>query len=287
MRPAPCGRSWPPTPSIPWPRRRLRGWPRRAPRRVPRPGSTWCSRPASPPSGRSRSRPRPRSIEPPLAAALARAGAISMVRPLSSGNGLDQKPPSLDAIRARIDALDAEILRLVDERAGLARSVAAAKRAAGDTGFGLRPVREAQLIRRLLATPREGAGAGLTVRLWRELISDNLAQQGPFHISVWGGSDPVRATELARQRFGSAPPLRQAAKPEDALAQAKTPWGVAVLALAPDSAWWGRLLAEPTLSVVAAMPCLAAWGPPGALAVAELPAEPTGADETYWVTDAE
>jgi len=210
-----------------------------------------------------------------------------MVRPLSSGNGLDQKPPSLDAIRARIDALDAEILRLVDERAGLARSVAAAKRAAGDTGFGLRPVREAQLIRRLLATPREGAGAGLTVRLWRELISDNLAQQGPFHISVWGGSDPVRATELARQRFGSAPPLRQAAKPEDALAQAKTPWGVAVLALAPDSAWWGRLLAEPTLSVVAAMPCLAAWGPPGALAVAELPAEPTGADETYWVTDAE
>jgi chorismate mutase len=208
-------------------------------------------------------------------------------RPFLSGDNLDKPTPTLDAVRARLDTLDAELLRLVDERASLAKTVADAKRAAGDNGkFGLRPVREAQLLRHLLATPRQGANAALTVRLWRELISDSLAQQGPFHLAVWGANDPGRAVELARLRFGAAPPMRQVAQPQDAIAAAKTPWGVGVLALVPDNGWWGRLLAEPKLRVFAAMPCLTSWGPLGALAVAELDVEPSGADETYWVTDA-
>ena len=200
---------------------------------------------------------------------------------------MDQTAPSLEEIRRRIDAIDAELLRLVDERASLGASVAQAKIAAGDGGkFALRPAREAQLLRRLLATPRQAAGAALTVRLWRELISDSLSKQGPFHLAVWGGSDPARTVELARMRFGAAPPLRRAAKPEEALAQAKTLGGVAVLALTADSAWWGRLLAEPSLSVFAALPCLSAWGPTGALAVGEVVVEPSGDDDTLWVTDA-
>jgi chorismate mutase len=204
------------------------------------------------------------------------------------GLDVDDQPPSLDAVRARIDALDTELLRLVDERAGLAVLVAKAKRAAGDGDkFALRPAREAQLLRRLLATPRQGAGAALTVRLWRELIGDSLARQGPFHLSVWGGPDAARTVELARARFGAAPPLRRAASPEGALAAAKSPGGVAVLALPADNAWWGRLLAEPRLAVFAALPCLAAWGPQNsALAVAEIEVEPSGDDETLWVTDA-
>ncbi|MDB5451142.1 MAG: chorismate mutase, partial [Phenylobacterium sp.] len=95
-----------------------------------------------------------------------------------------------------------------------------------------------------------------------------------------------RTVELARLRFGSAPPLRHAAKAEDALAAARTPGGVATLALTPDTAWWGRLLAEPKLRVFAALPCLAAWGATSALAVGEVPVEPTGDDVTFWVTDA-
>jgi chorismate mutase len=198
-----------------------------------------------------------------------------------------QPPPSLDEVRQRIDAIDAELLRLVVERAGLAHAVAAAKAAAGDGGkFGLRPAREAMLLRRLLAGPRNGASPGLIVRIWRELIGDSLATQGPFHLAVWGGRDAARAVEVARLRFGVAPSLRQVAKPEDALAAARTPGGVAVCALAADSAWWGRLLAEPKLKVFAALPCLAAWGPMAALAVAEVEVEPTGADNTFWVTDA-
>ncbi|MBX3483302.1 chorismate mutase [Phenylobacterium sp.] len=197
------------------------------------------------------------------------------------------QPPSLEAVRQRIDALDTELLRLVDERASLARVVADAKRAAGDGDkFGLRPAREAAILRRLIRSDRQAASPSLIVRIWRELIGDSLAGQGPFHISVWGGKDPGRTVELARSRFGAAPPLAQVARPEDAVAAARTLGGVAVCALANDSAWWGRLLAEPKLKVFATLPCLAAWGPVSALAVAAVDVEPTGDDITLWVTDA-
>ncbi|WP_309606693.1 chorismate mutase [Phenylobacterium sp.] len=198
-----------------------------------------------------------------------------------------QTPPSLDEVRARIDAIDGELLRLVVERSRLAHAVAAAKASAGDGGkFGLRPAREAMLLRRLLAGPRNGARPGLIVRIWRELIGDSLATQGPFHLAVWGGKDPARAVEVARLRFGVAPSLRQVARPEEALADARALGGVGICALTADSAWWGRLLAEPKLKVFAALPCLAAWGPLSALAVAEVAIEPSGADNTFWVTDA-
>ncbi|WP_394762419.1 chorismate mutase [Phenylobacterium sp.] len=199
----------------------------------------------------------------------------------------DGLPPSLADIRARIDAIDADLLRLVVERAGLAKSVAVAKAAAGDGGkFGLRPGRETALLKKLLAGPRNGARPGLIVRIWRELIGDSLATQGPFHIAVWGGRDPGRTVEVTRARFGVAPGLRQVAKPEDAIAEARQLGGVGVCALTADNPWWGRLLAEPKLKVFAALPCLAAWGPLAALAVAEVEVEPTGADNTFWVTDA-
>ena len=196
-------------------------------------------------------------------------------------------PPSLDEVRARIDVIDAELLKLLGERAGLAHAVAAAKAAAGDAGrFGLRPAREAQLLRKLIASPKSGATPALIVRVWRELIGESLKTQGPFHLSVWGGADPGRAVEVARLRFGAAAPLRQVAKPEEAIAAARTPGGVAIAAITPDSAWWGRLLAEPKLKVFAALPCLAAWGPLSALAVADVDVEPSGDDRTFWVTDA-
>ena len=202
---------------------------------------------------------------------------------------MDQQPQSLDDVRARIDAIDAEMLRLVNARAAIAGEVTRAKAAAGDSGkFALRPAREAMLIRKLVAgSPGApgGAPSGLTVRLWRELMSYSLAAQGPFHLAVWGGSDPARAVELARLRFGGAPSLRQVGKPEEAIANAKAAGGVGVLALTHGNAWWGRLLAEPKLSVFAALPCLAQWGPMSALAVAEVDVEPSGDDETFWVTD--
>ena len=167
--------------------------------------------------------------------------------------------------------------------------VAAAKALEAEGGpvrFALRPTREAQLIRTLLALNRPSASTGLIVRVWRELISDSLCQQGPFSVAVWGGRRPDRAVELARSRFGAAPPMRLFDQPEEALKAARQEGTVAVLALEPGAVWWGRILAEPTLRVFDVLPSLTAWGPPGALAAASVEVSPSGGDQTFWVTDA-
>ncbi|MDP1875084.1 chorismate mutase [Phenylobacterium sp.] len=196
-------------------------------------------------------------------------------------------PVALDAVRARIDEIDAGLLALLDERTALGKQVAAAKAAAGQADrFGLRPGRETEILRRLLAMPRTGASDALVVRIWREMMGQSLALQGPFALTVWGGPTPARALELARLRFGAAPALRMTQKPEEALAAAKLKGGVGVAMLSGETAWWGRLLAEPKLKVFAVLPCLNVWGPPSALAFAEVEVEPTGADITLWVTDA-
>ena len=99
---------------------------------------------------------------------------------------------TLEAVRARLDVVDRRLLELIDERAALAGEVAAAKVAAGESGrFALRPMREAEVLRNLLARPRKAATPGLVVRIWRELMSDSLSRQGPYHLSVFGGGQAL------------------------------------------------------------------------------------------------
>ncbi len=211
-----------------------------------------------------------------------------MVRPvLSPGEIMDAERPTLEEVRARIDAIDAQLLALLDERAALAHAVAEAKRESGGDGkLGIRSAREAQVIRTALARPRQAASNGLVVSVWRELIGESLRIQGPFNLTVWGGARPARTVELARQRFGVAPPLAMAETAEAAIAATHEPGGVAVLALEPNARWWARMLVEPKLNIFACLPDLTAWGPGGAMAVAEVEVEPSGGDQTFWVTDA-
>src|SRR5205085_1126308 len=90
----------------------------------------------------------------------------------------------------------------------------------------------AQLLRKLLKRPRKAATPSLIVRIWRELIGESLAIQGPFRLSVWGGRDGLRTVELARLRFGAAPSLAQVGKPEEALAAARQAGGLKLFKLA-------------------------------------------------------
>jgi chorismate mutase len=197
------------------------------------------------------------------------------------------KKTSLDQVRDRIDAIDAELLKLVDERAALAHKVAAAKREEGaGEKLPIRPAREAQLMRKLLKTPREAASDAVVVRVWRELIGESLRIQGELQLGVWGGMDLARTVELARARFGVSPRMRRFRTPEEALTVAKEPGGVAVLALDPSDRWWGRLLVNPELKIFAALPDLHQQGAICAVAVAQVELEPSGLDETYFVTDA-
>ncbi|HYF23015.1 MAG TPA: chorismate mutase [Caulobacteraceae bacterium] len=135
-------------------------------------------------------------------------------------------------------------------------------------------------LRRLLG---EVADPALVLRVRREAEAAARPIQA---LNLWGGRNPLRTLDLARARFGAAAPLRAFAKAEEALAAARSPGAVSVLALEPGALWWGRMLAEPALQAFAALPETGPSAAPLALAVAAVETEPSGSDDTFWVTDA-
>jgi chorismate mutase/prephenate dehydratase len=124
-----------------------------------------------------------------------------------------EEPLSLERLRQEIDAVNREMLRLLNRRASLAQQVGAVKRlqeiaqkAAGEeakaTPF-FAPSRESQIFARL---EKENAGPlshEAVSAVFREIISQCRALEEPIHVAYWGphGSHSHLA---ARQKFGTA-----------------------------------------------------------------------------------
>lgn len=155
-------------------------------------------------------------------------------------------------------------------RLALDRAVVEAVRARLKAGSRATPDADALALRQTLTglSPAETAAV-------RSVLGRIDAAHGASLI-VWGPASQV----LAADRFGLT--MKLAATPEAALKGART-GGRALMDLTPASAWWGRLLAEPALRVVAALPDHP--GAPRALMVQRAQPGPTGDDRTFWVTD--
>lgn len=98
----------------------------------------------------------------------------------------DPPRPSLARVRARIDALDAQIQALIAERAQLAQDVRAAKGPVQDTVDYYRPEREAQVLRAVVDRNEGPLSDEEMVRLFREIMSACLAQQEPLKVAFLG-----------------------------------------------------------------------------------------------------
>ncbi|EGF92496.1 chorismate mutase type II family protein [Asticcacaulis biprosthecium C19] len=199
---------------------------------------------------------------------------------------------TLTDLRAQIDALDADLLRLVDARAALGKAIGEAKAredTATETVSLLRPDREAILIRKLLAMPRSAASDSVVVRVWRELISENLRIQGQarggLHLNLSAKEHSRETLVWARERFGFAPSFGYVDDAVAAVTAARDVRHISVLSLDPrGGAWWARLLAEKSVRIIAALPEVAS-ARPHAVAMAAIAPEPTGDDITFWVSD--
>jgi hypothetical protein len=164
------------------------------------------------------------------------------------------KPPPRDAARL---ALDQAVSQAVRAR------LAAGPRATPDA--------DAVALRQALAgltAPETAAARSVLGRI-------DAAQGAP--LIVWGPASQV----LAADRFGLV--ARLAARPEAALVAVRA-GARALMDLTANSTWWGRLLAEPDLRIVAALPDHGAGGP-RAVMVQRAPPGPTGDDRTFWATD--
>jgi chorismate mutase / prephenate dehydratase len=94
--------------------------------------------------------------------------------------------PDLEEVRARIDAVDVELQRLISERARLAQLVGISKSGSGRTVDFYRPEREAQVLRAARARNAGPLRDEEVLRLFREIMSACLAQQEPLKVAFLG-----------------------------------------------------------------------------------------------------
>jgi chorismate mutase / prephenate dehydratase len=94
--------------------------------------------------------------------------------------------PDLADVRGRIDAVDASIQALINERAQLAQLVGISKTKGGRLVDFYRPEREAQVLRMAKARNKGPLRNEEVLRLFREIMSACLAQQEPLKIAYLG-----------------------------------------------------------------------------------------------------
>jgi chorismate mutase/prephenate dehydratase len=92
----------------------------------------------------------------------------------------------LEDVRGRIDAVDEQIHRLLNERARLAQRVGISKAHDGHTVDFYRPEREAQVLRQARARNAGPLRDEEVLRLFREIMSACLAQQEPLKVAFLG-----------------------------------------------------------------------------------------------------
>ena len=106
---------------------------------------------------------------------------------------------TLPELRVQIDALDGQILELLNRRAGLAAEIGHIKRAEGSPVF--RPDREAQVVHGLQQrNPGPLRNEGVAA-IWREVMSACRALEAPLRVAYLGPSGTF-SEQAALQYFG-------------------------------------------------------------------------------------
>ena len=103
----------------------------------------------------------------------------------------------LNELRARIETIDAALLQLLSERAGVAQQVGRAKN--GDKIY--RPEREAQILQRVLAANPGPLGADSVERLFREIMSACRALEQNLRVAYLGPAGTFSQAAVYKQ-FG-------------------------------------------------------------------------------------
>jgi chorismate mutase/prephenate dehydratase len=107
---------------------------------------------------------------------------------------------AIEQYRQRIDALDADITRLINERARCARAIGEAKSRSDAAAYA--PDRELQVLDRIAARNEGPLPNAAMQAIYREIISACRALEKPLTVAYWG--PPASNTHVAAtRRFGS------------------------------------------------------------------------------------
>jgi len=104
----------------------------------------------------------------------------------NQNNTDSRQDTTLDEVRQKIDALDAQIQSLISDRARLACAVRESKGKLDNAVDYYRPEREAQVLRAVCERNEGPISDAEMLRLFREIMSVCLAQQEPLKIAYLG-----------------------------------------------------------------------------------------------------
>jgi chorismate mutase / prephenate dehydratase len=108
---------------------------------------------------------------------------------------------SLEDIRARIDAIDKDLLALISERAQLATEVAKLKGSDDGEVVFYRPEREAQVLRKIIEYNKGPVADEEMARLFREIMSACLALEQQLQVAYLG-PEATFTQSAALKHFG-------------------------------------------------------------------------------------
>jgi chorismate mutase len=164
---------------------------------------------------------------------------------------------ALADLREQIDRVDAALHDLLVRRVEILEDVRKIK---GKQHIAIRPGREAQMLRALMARPQGKLPEGLIVRLWREMISGFTLMEAPLKVAVYSPDKGDGLWDIARDFYGSFTPLMEVPSAVAAIKAVQT--GKAHVAVVPPpdakdkNSWWPLLVGDKknVLTVFSSLP---------------------------------
>src|SRR5665811_1662242 len=178
--------------------------------------------------------------------------------------------PALDDLRKEIDRIDEAMHQLLMERGEIIDRLITVKRSQ-ETGSAFRPVREAEMMRRLVKRHKGILPLDTVESIWRVIISTFTYVQAPFSVHADLSAGDALMRDSARFHFGFTVPFvphMGAAGVVAAVSESKGDLGlVPAIAVAGAGAWWSALEFDAAPKIIARLPFVERADHPAALPV--------------------
>jgi chorismate mutase len=182
----------------------------------------------------------------------------------------DLQTPLLNDLRKEIDHIDEAMHKLLMERAEIIDRLISVKKSQ-ETGSAFRPVREAEMMRRLVKRHKGILPLDTVESIWRVIISTFTFVQAPFSVHADLSAGDALMRDSARFHFGFTVPFiphMGAAGVVEAVSTSKGDLGlVAASAVAGAGAWWNALEFDAAPKIIARLPFVERADHPAALPV--------------------
>jgi chorismate mutase len=196
------------------------------------------------------------------------------------------KNPDLNELRKEIDRIDETMHKLLMERGDIIDRLITVKKSQ-ETGSAFRPMREADMMRRLVQRHKGILPLDTVESIWRVIISTFTYVQAPFSAHADFSAGDALMRDSARFHFGFTVPLvphMGAAGVVEAVSNSKGDLGL-IPALAGAGAWWSALEFDAAPKIIARLPFVERADHPAALPVfviSRVADDAMATDATVW-----